>query len=71
MQPAPSYDKIVDSKFDDIVATIDLSEWERRMMLAVTKECVRVQTAAGPTTAEEIARFRRWMALEAKLEAKA
>lgn len=71
MQSAPSFDKIVDSKFDDIVCCIDLSEWERRMMLAIAKECIRVQAAAEAMSPEETARFIRWMTLEAKLEAKA
>lgn len=64
------------SEFTDIVCSIDLTEWERRMMLAVAKECVRAQNQAwsesesGIDSAEENARFARWQCLEAKLEAK-
>ena len=70
MQSAPSFDRIIDNKFDEIVCCIDLSEWERRMLFAVAKECIRAQAAAGEMNAEETARFLRWMTLEAKLEAK-
>ena len=71
MQSAPSFDRIIDNKFDEIVCRIDLTEWERRMLFAVANECVRAQMAADRTVdVAEIARFRRWMALEAKLEAK-